>query len=111
MRRAAARRSHRSDYLERKITGDACVEALLRAGFRIRSRTTGIAILVRGTSLVMIPDVEVIELDLLDSVLRSAGVTWAELESHLAHVPSRSGFFTKPVGKDGPAESTVKRRK
>ena len=100
--------------MERKITGDACVEALLRAGFRIRSRTTGIAILVRGTSLVMIPDVEAIELDLLDSVLRSAGVTWAELESHLshlAHVPSRSGFFTKPVVKDGPAESTVKRRK
>ncbi len=97
--------------MERKITGDACVEALLRAGFRIRSRTTGIAILVRGTSLVVVPDVEVIELDLLDSVLRSAGVTWAELESHLAHAPSRSGFFTKPVVKGGPAESTVKRRK
>ena len=87
-------------FVEKRITGDACVEALLRAGFRIRSRTSGLAILVRGASVVMIPDVEVIETDLLDSVLRSAGITWAELEPHLAHVPSRSGLFAKPVLQD-----------
>ncbi len=95
--------------VQRRITGDACVEALLRAGFHIRSRSSGLAILVRKGSLVMIPDVEVIETDLLASVLRSAGLSWSELEIHLAHVPSRSGFFARPA-LGAAADSTVKRK-
>lgn len=82
----------------------------MRAGFRIRSRTSGLAILVRGASMVMIPDVEVIETDLLESVLRSAGISWAELERHLAHGPSRSGFFAKQVLPSDAVDSTVKRK-
>jgi hypothetical protein len=85
--------------VERRLTGDAVVEALLRAGFRIRSRGNGIAILVHGSSMVMIPDVDVVEGDLLASILRSAGVTREALERHLNHIPTRSGFFAKsPAG-------------
>lgn len=82
----------------------------MRAGFRIRNRTSGLAILVRGASMVMIPDVEVIETDLLESVLRSAGISWAELELHLAHVPLRSGFFAKSVMGADAADATLKRK-
>ena len=81
----------------------------MRAGFHVRSRTSGLAILVRKGSLVMIPDVEVIETELLASVLRSAGLSWAELESHLAHAPSRSGFFARQA-LGAAADSTVKRK-
>lgn len=79
------------------------MEALIRAGFRIRNRGNGIAMLARGSSIVMVPDVGVIEDGLLEAILRSAGITMLELEAHLAHVPTRSGFFTKhrvPVDQD-----------
>jgi hypothetical protein len=100
--------------MEPRLTGDACVEALLRAGFRIRSRNAGLAILVRGASMVVIPDVGTIEADMLAAILRSAGLSWAELERHLAHVPSRSGFFAKaPAGDDvklPPGDPSTRRR-
>jgi hypothetical protein len=53
---------------------------------------------------------------MLAAILRSAGLEWLELEKHLAHVPSRSGFFTKStvqplaVPHDEPADSTRRRR-
>jgi hypothetical protein len=94
--------------VERRLTGDACVEALLRAGFRIRSRGTGIAILVRGASLVMIPNVTTIEKEMLQAILRSAGITRTELDLHLAHVPTRSGFFAKHQPADGTAPAASK---
>lgn len=80
--------------MEHRLTGDACVEALIRAGFRIRNGGNGIAILMRGPSMVMIPDVEVVEEPLLQAILRSAGMTKAELDAQLKHKPTRSGFFT-----------------
>jgi hypothetical protein len=97
--------------VERKLTGDACVEALLRAGFRIRSRGNGIAILVRGASVVMVPDVDHIKADLLSSILRSSGVSREELEGHLAHHPKRSGFFLKAPGDAQAAPSSLRRRR
>lgn len=81
------------------------MEALLRAGFRIRNRGNGLAILVRNGKLVMIPDVGVIEGDLLRAILRSAGVSRTELEAHLAHGVTRSGFFTKAFGPENRAAS------
>lgn len=77
------------------FSGEACVEALIRAGFRIRSRGAGIALLARAPNMVMVPDVAVIEDGMLKAILRSAGITMLELQSHLAHVPKRSGFFAK----------------
>ena len=82
---------------DKTITGDACVEALLRAGFRIRSNGNGIAILVRGTNVVMVPDLEGIEPALMHAILRSAGLTREELDAHLQHHPKRSGFFPRVV--------------
>ena len=44
--------------------------------------------------MVMIPDVEIVEEPLLQAILRSAGMTKAELDAQLEHKPTRSGFFT-----------------
>lgn len=60
---------------EGNISGDALVEALLRAGFRIRSRTNGIAILVRNGNVVMVPDLDVVEPAMLRAIVRSSGLT------------------------------------
>ncbi|MDB4943656.1 MAG: hypothetical protein JWP97_3190 [Labilithrix sp.] len=79
------------------ITGDACVEALLRAGFRIRSRANGLAILIRSGKVVMVPDLGALEPAMLSAILRSCGLTLDELKGHLAHHPKRSGFFPRPV--------------
>ena len=80
---------------DKPITGDACVEALLRAGFRIRTNGHGIATLVRGKNVVMVPDLEVLEPALLRAIVRSSGLTREELDVHLAHYPKRSGFFPR----------------
>gem|GEM_PF-2692663 len=85
---------------QRLLTGDACVSALLRAGFKIKHRGTGLVLLSRGTAVVMVPDVGVLEPFMLRAILRSAGITEAELEAHLAHVPTRSGIFTRPRSDD-----------
>ncbi len=93
--------------MERRLSGDACVEALIRAGFRIRSRGQSIAILARGSCIVMVPDVEVIDEEMLRAILRSAGVLPGELELHLAHHPTRSGFFAKHRGLDAKDPAAV----
>ncbi len=86
------------------LTGDACVSALIRMGFRVRHRADGLVLLARSGSIVMVPDVGVIEPFMLKAILRSAGITQTELDAHLAHVPLRSGFFTKAaVPRDGTA--------
>lgn len=87
---------------ERSVTGDACVSALIRAGFKVRHRGNGLALLARAGNIVMVPDVGVLEPYMLRAILRSAGVSQTELDLHLANVPSRSGFFLKT-----PADATV----
>lgn len=80
---------------ERSVTGDACVSALIRAGFKVRHRGNGLVLLARSGNIVMVPDVGVLEPYMLRAILRSAGVSQTELDLHLASVPSRSGFFLK----------------
>jgi len=80
---------------DKPVTGDACVSALIRAGFRVRHRGNGLALLARAGSIVMVPDVGVLEPHMLRAILRSANISKTELDVHLANVPSRSGFFMK----------------
>jgi hypothetical protein len=80
---------------DKPVTGDACVSALIRAGFQVRHRGNGLALLARAGSIVMVPDVGVLEPHMLGAILRSANITKTELDVHLANVPSRSGFFMK----------------
>lgn len=87
---------------DKPVTGDACVSALIRAGFKVRHRGNGLALLARSGSIVMVPDVGVIEPHMLDAILRSANISRMELESHLANVPSRSGFFMKAMTDSSP---------
>lgn len=69
------------------------MSALIRAGFRVRHRGSGLVLLARSGNIVMVPDVGVLEPHMLGAILRSAGVSQTELDLHLANVPSRSGFF------------------
>lgn len=80
---------------EKPVTGDACVSALIRAGFHVRHRGSGLALLARAGNIVMVPDVGVLEPHMLHAILRSANISKTELDIHLANVPSRSGFFMK----------------
>jgi len=80
-----------------KVSGEACVLALLRAGFRLKQRASGFVFLTRNGKIVMVPDVEVMEPDMLRAILRSADISEAELVRHLVNGPTRSGFFVKTV--------------
>ena len=73
------------------------MSALIRAGFRVRHRGSGLVLLARSGNIVMVPDVGVLEPHMLGAILRAAGVSQTELALHLANVPSRSGFFVRPA--------------
>lgn len=92
---------------ERSVTGDACVSALIRAGFKVRHRGSGLVLLARSGNIVMVPDVGVLESYMLRAILRSAGVSQTELDLHLANVPSRSGFFSKTPADESPISAVA----
>lgn len=81
--------------VELNVTGEACVLALLRAGFQLKHRGNGLALLKKDGRIVMVPDVELLEPDMLRAILRSANLDPQELAHHLRHSPTRSGFFAK----------------
>lgn len=82
----------------------------MRAGFRVHHRGHGFTLLKRETRLVLVPSVSMLSPDMLDAILRSAGLTSGELETHLPPTPSRSGMFAKtPVDGVAPAPPSSSR--
>jgi len=61
------------------LSGAACAERLTQLGFRVVHRGKGTTPLRRDDRRVLVPDVDVVGADLLDAILRSAGVTLREL--------------------------------
>jgi len=77
------------------IDGEACVAALLRAGFYIKHRGHGLTLLRQGPRVVLVPHVGVIATEMLESIARSAGLTSDELERQLPRPRTKSGTFTR----------------
>jgi hypothetical protein len=92
--------------VRRTISGEACAAGLLRAGFRIHRRSSGVSVLKREARLVMIPDVEALSPDMVDAIVRSAGMTLGELDRHLDPAPTRSGWFTRAKVDGATADAT-----
>jgi hypothetical protein len=91
------------------VSGEACVAALLRAGFRLKHRGSGLALLARNGKIVMVPDVEVIDRDMLKAILRSADIDEEELARHLLNAPTKSGFFSRVDPRERVPDSTNNR--
>lgn len=89
----------------RPVDGEACVNALLRAGFHVQHRGQGVTLLRREGRVVAVPAVEVVSRHLLLAILRSAGMTEQELEQHLPRPRMHSGTFSRP-DVDAPPSST-----
>jgi hypothetical protein len=72
-----------------KLTGEECVQRLRELGFTIVRRAAGLAVLKRGDRSVMVPDIASVEGAMLRAILRSAGITDAEL------LEARSGVYVR----------------
>jgi hypothetical protein len=81
--------------VRRMVDGEACVAALLEAGFHVHHRANGLALLKRSGKVVLVPAVDFVTPQMFDSIARSAGLTTEELERHLPRAPRASGTFTR----------------
>jgi hypothetical protein len=57
-----------------RLSGEACVLRLTELGFRVTNRTLCLTTLKKGERLVIVPDVETVDPDMLEAILRSAGL-------------------------------------
>jgi hypothetical protein len=69
--------------VRRTVDGEACVLALLDAGFHVHHRGHGIALLRRGAKVVLVPSVDSVTPQMFDAIARSAGLSQDELWEHL----------------------------
>jgi hypothetical protein len=70
------------------VSGSECVEALLAAGFSVRSRSDDLACLVSGMRSVSVPTVAMLTPDELVAVLRQAGVAYTDFLDLLSEAPT-----------------------
>jgi hypothetical protein len=82
--------------VRRTIDGEACVTALLRAGFHVHHRAHGLALLKCGSKIVLVPSVDSVTPQMFEAIARSAGLSHEELEEKLPRSPKHSGTFTRP---------------
>ncbi len=77
-----------------RMSGRDCVRALEASGFKIRTRMGGITTLIREGQgkMVVVPEVDELTPELLQAILRSAGLSLTELYAGLAgtHLRIRS---------------------
>lgn len=87
------------------VSGRTLLEALLRAGFEVRHRTSGLAIVERGYRVLVVPDVPRLAPDQLTALLSAAGVTYAALEGLLDdRAALRSGLYPRHRADDDLAD-------
>jgi hypothetical protein len=61
------------------LSGEACVARLEALGFTVFRRRSAVTLLERGRRRVLVPHIASLGTEMLEGVLRSAGVTEAEL--------------------------------
>lgn len=74
------------------VPADVCIRALQAAGFVVRRRGGGIALLARGPRMVVVPDLPALDPNLVGSILRSANLDPTEFRQLVAR---QSGMFSK----------------
>lgn len=70
------------------LSGESCIERLLALGFTVFHRGGAVTLLARGRNRVLVPHIRELGRDMLDGILRSAGITEGELRASAR----RSGF-------------------
>jgi hypothetical protein len=71
------------------------VQRLEHLGFNVARAAYGMTLLKRAEKRVMVPDVESIESEMMEAILRSAGLSEAEFFGR-----SRSGIYRRQTGFD-----------
>jgi predicted RNA binding protein YcfA (HicA-like mRNA interferase family) len=79
------------------LSGESCIERLLALGFTVFHKGGAVTLLARGKNRVLVPHIEELGRDMLDGILRSAGITEGELRASLR----RSGFVRVGAGGSG----------
>jgi hypothetical protein len=70
------------------VSGAECVDALVLAGFTVRSRNDDTAILVKELRSIAIPLVAMLTPDELTRILRDAGLAYSEFLDCLSETPT-----------------------
>ena len=70
------------------VSGFECVDALILAGFAIRSRSDSATTLERDLRVVVVPDVAMLTPEDLAALLRDAGIAYDELLDLLSETPT-----------------------
>ncbi len=70
------------------VSGFECVDALLLAGFAIRSRSDSATILERDLRVVVVPDVAMLTPEDLEALLRDAGIAYDDFLDLLSETPT-----------------------
>ena len=70
------------------VSGVECVDALLLAGFAIRSRSDSATILERHMRVVVVPDVAMLTPEDLEALLRDAGLAYEVFLDLLSETPT-----------------------
>jgi hypothetical protein len=70
------------------VSGAECVDALVMAGFGVRSRTDSSTKLGKGMRVVLVPNVALLPPEDLASILREAGVRYLEFLDYLSETPT-----------------------
>lgn len=76
-----------------RLSGADVVQRLEHLGFTLARAAYGMTLLKRVDRRVMVPDVETIEPEMMEAILRSAGLTEAEFFGR-----SRSGVYPRQRG-------------
>lgn len=73
------------------LSGEACIERLVALGFVVFHKGTGVTMLARDKRRVLVPHISVLGPEMIEGIVRSAGITRAELSG----VRHKSGFVRK----------------
>jgi hypothetical protein len=71
------------------------VDALLQAGFAVRSRSADSTLLVKGLRSVFVPTVAMLTPDEMSSVLRDAGLAYSDFLEFLSETPTEPDLLRK----------------
>ncbi len=70
------------------VSGAECVDALVLAGFTVRSRTDSATVLERASRVVVVPDVAMLTPDDLHALLQDGGITYDAFLDLLSETPT-----------------------
>jgi len=85
------------------VSGRECVDALVQAGFVVRSRDDDQATLGRGSASVVVPDVAMLTPEELSGILRAAAVPYDDFLDLLSEAPTDPAIARPTFARRRPA--------